>query len=208
MSPALSLPAVRISLAGLASILVTFLLFFLMQDLIKNSLNTVPEDSSPGYKLEFIRIIKDTPPEKKEPVKPPAMIEKPPPTPQLREFENPEIESTQITIGKIETTIETGGERSGTIFIGEGDILPVYKVSPEYPVNARTQGIEGYVIVEFTVTARGTTADIKVIEAFPDNIFNRSAILAAAKFKYKPRVIDGTAVDVTGVQNKFIFNLE
>ena len=39
------------------------------------------------------------------------------------------------------------------------------------------------------------------------SLFHRSSIQAALKFKYKPRVIDGEAVEVPGVQNKFTFEI-
>ncbi|MDA0651131.1 MAG: energy transducer TonB, partial [Proteobacteria bacterium] len=31
---------------------------------------------------------------------------------------------------------------------------------------------------------------------------------ASEKFKYKPRVVDGEAIEVAGVQNKFTYELE
>jgi len=38
-------------------------------------------------------------------------------------------------------------------------------------------------------------------------IFEEAAIEAAQKFKYKPRVVDGVAIEVSGVQNKITFKL-
>ncbi len=40
------------------------------------------------------------------------------------------------------------------------------------------------------------------------SLFHRASIQAAMKFKYKPRVIDGQAVEVPGVQNKFTYEIE
>ena len=42
----------------------------------------------------------------------------------------------------------------------------------------------------------------------PRGIFERASLKAAAKFKYKPRVVDGQAIEVAGVQNKFTYELE
>jgi len=39
-------------------------------------------------------------------------------------------------------------------------------------------------------------------------VFDKSALRAASKFKYKPKVIDGEPVETAGVQNKIIFELE
>ena len=43
--------------------------------------------------------------------------------------------------------------------------------------------------------------------AEPEEIFNRAAMDAALKFKYKPRVVNGEAVEVAGVQNKISFQI-
>ena len=90
----------------------------------------------------------------------------------------------------------------------DGEYLPIVKVQPIYPRSALSRGIQGYVIVQFTVTKQGTTRDVKVVEAKPPGIFDRSAIQAAQKFKYKPRVVDGEPIEVPGVQNKITFVIE
>lgn len=40
------------------------------------------------------------------------------------------------------------------------------------------------------------------------SLFNDSAVRAARKFKYKPRVVDGEPVAVSGVRNKISFRIE
>jgi protein TonB len=93
--------------------------------------------------------------------------------------------------------------------IGEGDYLPIVKVAPIYPQRALIRGIEGYCVVQYTVTRQGTIRDPFVIEdQCTDSLFYRPSLQAALKFKYKPRVIDGQAVDVPGVRNKFTFQIE
>jgi protein TonB len=49
---------------------------------------------------------------------------------------------------------------------------------------------------------------IEVVDAEPANIFDRSSIRAAARFKFQPRVVDGQGVDVAGVQYLFRYQLE
>jgi len=91
---------------------------------------------------------------------------------------------------------------------GDGEYLPIVKVAPQYPRRAAQKGIEGYVVVEFTVTTLGTVKDVKVIESDPPNIFNRAAMNAAKKFKYKPKIENGKAVEVPGVRNIIRFELD
>jgi periplasmic protein TonB len=91
---------------------------------------------------------------------------------------------------------------------GDGEYLPIVKVAPNYPRRAAAKGIEGYVVVEFTVTSLGTVADPVVVESDPADIFDREALAAVKKFKYKPKVENGKPVDVKGVRNIIRFELE
>jgi len=91
---------------------------------------------------------------------------------------------------------------------GDGEYLPIVKVAPIYPRRAQTRGISGYCIVEYTVTASGAIRDPKAVECEPAGVFEKASVKASLKFKYKPRVVDGEAIEVGGVQNKFTYELE
>ena len=88
----------------------------------------------------------------------------------------------------------------------DGDLLPIVKVQPTYPRAALERGLEGWVIVEFTVTAAGSVADPRVVES-THTLFERAAIDAALRFRYRPRIVNGQPVRVTGVQNLIRFRL-
>ena len=89
----------------------------------------------------------------------------------------------------------------------DGEYLPIVKVQPIYPRRALSRGVEGYVIVEFTVTKQGTTRDVFVVES-SSSMFENAAVKAAQKFKYKPRIVDGEPIEVPGVQNQITFEIE
>ena len=82
----------------------------------------------------------------------------------------------------------------------EGDIIPVVVIRPMYPREAAMSGTEGWVKVEFTITEVGSVKDARVIEAEPLRVFNREAIRAILKWKFKPRVVDGIAVERRATQ--------
>lgn len=89
---------------------------------------------------------------------------------------------------------------------GDGEYLPIVKVAPIYPRRAAQRGITGTCLVTYTVTTLGTVKDVQVVEGACENeIFARPSIDAAYRFKYKPRVINGEAVEVTGVFNRFYY---
>jgi len=106
--------------------------------------------------------------------------------------------------------IDAQADIAGNVFGGvtDGEYLPIVKVQPVYPRRAAERGIEGYVLLEFTVTEAGTVEDPQVIEADPPGYFERAARQAALKFKYKPKVVNGTPVPVSGVRNLITFQLE
>jgi bla regulator protein blaR1 len=87
------------------------------------------------------------------------------------------------------------------------EFLPVVRVAPIYPAQAAQQRLEGRVIVEFTVTETGTVADVTVVQS-SDPIFEQSAIDAAMRFRYRPRIVNGEPVRVPGVRNVFTYVLE
>ena len=77
---------------------------------------------------------------------------------------------------------------------------PVVVIRPMYPRDAAISGIEGWVKVEFTITETGAVKDPQIVDAQPPRVFNREAIRAIMKWKFKPRVIDGVAVERRATQ--------
>ena len=197
----------RYFIAGGSALIVIFCLFWLMQYLINIADRELDEDD-PGRMLEFVRVIpeevvsrRETPPRKP-----------PPPDEPPDDLIHPDIdkitpESTSVTVPPLQME-PTDIEGPGSLPPSEGDYLPIVKVQPVYPRRALSRGIEGYVIVEFTVTKSGTTKDIRIVEAVPPGIFDKASLAAAAKFKYRPRIENGQSIEVTGVQNKITFELE
>ena len=62
--------------------------------------------------------------------------------------------------------------------------------------------------MEYTVTTSGAIRDPQAVDCQPEGVFESASVKAAEKFKYKPRVVDGEAIEVAGVQNKFTYELE
>jgi protein TonB len=189
---------------------VTYALFYIMQYLITPGYSNLDDDAK-GYVVDFVEVEREEIVERKKhkPKKPPPPESLPPelPAPKLDDI-NPSTDKVAIAAVPVETEIELSAE-GFSLSTGDGEYLPIVKILPIYPRRAISRGIEGYVILEFTVTKIGTVKDIKVVESKPDTtIFHKAAIKAAEKFKYKPRVIYGQAVDVTGVKNKITFHLE
>ncbi len=200
--------ATRIVFGIIIATIVTLSLFWLMQYLIATADRSLNEDSA-GSLVDFVRVKRDESIKRRQlkPKKPPPPDAPPPqpPTPQLDDL-NPNAEKIAISAVPVTTDIEmTGGFSLG---VGEGDYLPIVKVAPIYPNRALTRGIEGYCVVQYTVTRQGTTKDPFVVEdQCTSTLFYRASLNASLKFKYKPRIMDGEAVEVPGVQNKFTYEI-
>lgn len=136
----------------------------------------------------------------------PDEVEPEPEMPQP-DFAPPDLSAESVSIAAPQVQTDLTGIQVGGIG-QDGEYLPIVRVEPIYPTRAATRGIEGYVIVEFTVTTNGSVKDPMIVEAEPANIFNRAAENAVLKWKFKPRVIDGTPVEVPGVQTQLTFKLD
>ena len=133
--------------------------------------------------------------------------------------EQPEIQERQtnldsgpaLNIQRASVELDTGLQLSNaSIAATDGDYLPLVAIAPQYPTRAAQRGIQGWCLVSFTVDGLGNVVEesIQVVDAEPTNIFDRSSLRAAARFKFQPRVVDGEGVNVDGVQYLFRYQLE
>lgn len=86
--------------------------------------------------------------------------------------------------------------------------LPDVIVPASYPQRALDNGIEGYVILEYTITKSGSLQDVVVIDSSPPGYFEEAALRAATKFRYDPIIVNGEPIDVPRAQYKMLFKLE
>jgi len=200
----------RIATSMAAASGVTFGLFLTMNYLVAGGEVQIDEGPTVRF-VDVVQDIEDQPPQRLErQVEKPPEVEAPPP-----EIDTPQVDMAgpnklNLSIGRANTG---AGVNLGSIDLGpssDGDYLPLVRVQPQYPRRANERGIEGYVIVELTVSEDGTVpaSSIVIIEAEPKGYFERAATKAATKFKYKPKVVNGKPQAVTGVRYKFSFDLE
>ena len=209
-TPSVFLQTASRYLLGLVLAVVTTIgLLWGMQALIAGGSEVMSEPPR-GNVLDFIRLKKEQQTVKKErkPQKPAKPKTPPPPMvqPQMAQA-NPNAQAISSSFSA-DIALDAGLSGGLSLESGDGDYLPIVKVAPIYPRRAQSRGIEGFVIVEFTVTKTGAVRDAVVVNAEPESIFDRAALDAVLKFKYKPRVVDGVAMAVAGVQNKISFAID
>ena len=189
----------KISVIFTGSALLTLIIFYLMQALIAVGdveLNEkgirIADVTMPERDLELLMDIErpeeeEPPPETMPPefdMTPPADLDNAAPRPKF----------------------DFKGRKSGVF--ADGSYVPIFKVPPLYPRRAQERGIEGCVMLEFAVTKVGAVRDPVVLWSIPSGIFDRAAMRSALKFKYKPQIRDGEAIEVTGVLNQITFIIE
>ena len=181
---------------------VALALFLLMHTLISGDANK-NRDRDESVRLDFIQVDQDeienirkrTPPPKPEPPK------KPPPPPKLTvdSTDRPQQQMPDMQMPRIDLGIGAGaGPYLGNWSAGdrnaEGDVIPIVRIEPQFPRDALVKGIEGWVVVEFTIEPDGTVSDPRVVDSNPRRIFDRNAVRAIYKWKFKPRIVDGQPV--------------
>lgn len=163
-------------------------------------------DATAARIVDFVRITRtETAQPRTERPDPPQPAE---PAPEMPAPDSGTEFGNELRIALAGPEVSFNADLGGTGFGGsDGEYLPLVKVAPVYPPRALSRRLEGYVIVEFVVTSSGAVADVIVVESTSE-IFERAAIEAALRFKYKPRVVDGNPIAVAGVMNKITFKLD
>lgn len=186
--------ALRFGLAIALGLVTTFALFWIMQALV--GVEAEMTEGGPPTTVEFVRLRRDTapppperePPKRQKPEQPP-----PPPDMDITQRINPN-EATSEIASLVDT--ESAIEEATTLGGGGGDTssTPLVRVEPDYPPRAKQRGIEGWVIVQFTITPIGTVDNPSVIEANPPGIFEQSALRAVRRWRFNPQVVNGKPV--------------
>lgn len=195
----------RVAVAIPLGISVTMGLLFVMQLMVATGRSAITD--TPRFKVaDFVRVEREEVAQTKErrperPPEPESVPERP-----LPDAGDAFAADLAVSVAPPPVAFNASANRLG-FGISDGELLPIVKVTPVYPTRALAKRLEGYVLVEFIVTTTGAVKDVVVLESTAD-LFEKPAIDAALKFKYKPRVVDGVAVEVRGVRNRIMFEME
>lgn len=185
-----------------AAVGIGLLMFLAMQLMIRSDQILKKGDSDKTF-LNFVRVDRsdDVKTKKRQPPKEPPPPETPPDTPdmstQLANV-NPNLNMNMPSIG---VPINSGdGPYLGALSQGQGlagfdtDVIPVVRVAPAYPRNAKMAKIQGYVTMEVTINPDGTVSDAKVMESDPPRLFDAAALTAIKRWKFRPKIVNGAPV--------------
>jgi protein TonB len=80
-------------------------------------------------------------------------------------------------------------------------------IKPSYPRAAADSELEGWVLVEFDISAAGSVENARVIRS-SHAVFEAAALRAVEKTLYRPRVVDGEALPMRGLRKQIVFEME
>ena len=210
------LSTLRYALAVIASLLISYALFYFMQSMtVHDELDTSLVSLSPTQHIEFIRVKRKESTAVKE--------RKAPKQPEVKPVPSTPYQSSQMEVGAPSSIalppmdiprfsgakIPTGviNIPLSSVLVNE-EAMPVFRIPPIYPQRAAKRGLEGWVEVEFTITAAGLVKNAHVVSASPRGIFDNAALRAISRWKFKPKVVNKVAVERYGVRQRIAFQLE
>jgi protein TonB len=186
----------KLTLAFLCSIFITGSIFAVMNGMVTSD-GEQNKNHGEQTVIDFIRLKQDSESrvkerEKKQPPKP----KKPPVPPQQTAQQNTPIKQIAIRLPNISPDLSLAnksllGDAQIGMGFGDGDVIPLVRMPAQYPNKAKRRHIEGFVKARLEVNALGTVDSVEIIESKPKGVFERSAIRALYKYKFKPQIIDG-----------------
>jgi len=193
----------RIALPAINAFFITACLLYLMFSLVNiGEPGLLPK--APGYDVEWVRVPEEIeldlanpkPVEPTEPELPPETVKH---KPIVDIAIDNEFQWTEPSIGRGGNVIPQPSDRQLVRALG---------YPPNYPRIAASRGIEGFVVVGFSVSEKGEVFDAHILEAEPAGVFERSALKAIRKFKYKARMVNGKPVSTNGQRYLFRYELD
>jgi len=159
-------------------------------------------------KIEFVRLRREVEIEEKKRAKPERVkAEQAPVTPTLavaqKEGFDPGLDVEALAAGlgaEFGSASGRGGDGTGAAFsagLTDRDALPLVRIEPQYPQQARQRGLEGWVQVQFTISTAGSVKDPVVVKS-SNSMFERSALQAVSKWKYQPQLKGGKPAEAPG----------
>jgi TonB family protein len=89
--------------------------------------------------------------------------------------------------GQTEPTLSSGQD-----VVSASTLKRTYTTTPAWPESAA--GVEGWVLLRFTLLPNGTVTDVEVTESHPAGLFEASAVEALRQWKFEPVERNGKKV--------------
>jgi len=92
------------------------------------------------------------------------------------------------------------------IQVSDRDAQPLVRIPPVTPPRFLEGNNSGHCRVQFDVSPEGSPFNV-VATSCTTRILERPTIKSVQKWRFNPKIVDGRAVSMSGVQNKVVFQL-
>lgn len=200
----------RLASIGAGALLFPIVLFWLLAELIRS-------DALPGHTILVSRDIR---------VRPAPVIRQIPRTPRVKivreRSRGTQIRGAGPVLVRDKAALDTAGlEGSGLLDLdlspapemrthaptGGSEAMPLVRIPPDYPPAAARRGIQGFVVVRLWIGAGGEVARAEIAQAHPRRIFDRAALDAVRRWRYRPALTDGRAAEQGPIEVMLDFKL-
>ena len=195
------------SLPFLVAVLIGLILFLIMQLMIKPDTSLLQKSGDNSY-LNFVRVKLNEQQAKTKDRQLPKEPQPPEPPPQSPELEvsqssvSQRVQPMAMNLPSLDMPLNSGsgpfigvpGSMGGGMSAFDSDVIPVVQVPPAYPRNAKQARIEGFVTMNVTIRPDGSVSNVKVVKAQPKRLFDKAAMAAMLRWKFRPKIVDGQPV--------------
>ncbi|RYA24159.1 hypothetical protein CRU96_04495 [Malaciobacter halophilus] len=185
----------RVIIAICLSFFISVGMFLLMQKMTTTQSDVVKKESNP-IQLTYLRDKKDTHIEKKKRVKPKEPVKKVEPKKlDLKTNLNKKLDKNmKIKPLAVNPNIDISSINSlngaqielGSNLLDANMLTAITRVNPRYPRRAKIRRKEGFVQLAFKIDSSGFVSDVKVMKSNPEGVFERAAIKAMKRWRFKP----------------------
>ena len=205
-------PFLKISICISLAFLTAMVLFYFMSALISNTPDLKRGEESIGL-IEFIRVKPRSfldEKKRKLPEKKPKKMKPPKMKILSSALSKPQKMNPRMNMPDIKSVLRSSGPAVGGMggMALDSGVTPLVRIEPQYPRKAAMQGIEGWVLLKFDISPAGTVGNIQILGSKPSRIFDRAAVRALRKWKYRPKMEDGKPIEQKNLKIQLDFTLE
>ena len=177
---------IKIVACIVSAFLVAAFLFYFMSVLISGTPNLTNQDELKGL-IEFIRVNPKTFLNEKTrqlPKKKPKEKKIPKMKPLSNVMPQPQRANLEMNGVDLKAALKGGGSViGGSVGDDYSGGSPLVRINPQYPPKAAMQGVEGWVRLQFNISPIGSVIAVRVLDAQPRNVFNKSAVESTFKME-------------------------
>lgn len=197
----------RYIVVGFFAAIITISLYLIMQHMVNRSADRdKDQDDLPSIDFTKVKLEQEAKEiSRRIPKKPPPPKE-PPKVQKMNVTQEQQVSSPMPMMNMPNLDVAANGTGPFLGAVGsvdmneEGGVIPIVRIAPQYPRKALMAKIEGWVKVRFTITPGGTVTNPQVVDAKPKRMFDRAALNAIRKFKFKAKVVNGQKVEQIATQ--------